>query len=90
MGLLQVRCPSCHQLIRVKALKGTHSINFSPVAWPHPLFINHWTPDGKGVASFMLSDASTIHVGDLKALGNKYQCSTKVDDVTVFVPEVQD
>jgi len=26
-----------------------------PVAWPHPFFIHHQTPDGRGVAAFMLA-----------------------------------
>lgn len=42
---LWARCPTCHLVSSVKALKKTQSSDASD--FPHPFFIRHWTPDGR-------------------------------------------
>ena len=59
--LLQARCLFSQRTITVKALKETRSTGPNQLAWPHPFFIYHRTPEG-GVLlpRCRLSDASTI------------------------------
>jgi len=51
---LWVICPSCHSSISVESVKEAQSTN-PEVAWPHPFFTDHQTPDGKGIPALMLA-----------------------------------
>jgi len=53
-------CPSCHPTNSVKELKKIQSL-----AWPHPFFVLHRLPNGRGAAPFMLALLTSAPIIDI-------------------------
>jgi len=49
---LQARCPSCHPTNSVKAMEKVSTDPNQWPWWPHPFFIYHQIPEGRGTAPF--------------------------------------